>query len=165
MKNFIVKSLLLASIVAPAAGALAQDNAQNSLHAVQQASIAILKKKLEALEAQNKDLATRLAKVEGIAADSATKGTNAQTTANDAVARANNAQATANDAVNRANNASSRAASPVVMVGHESGRPWAQCPDGYHWIGGFNFGEPQVNVAYPEVNRWHKSWAWFCAKD
>jgi hypothetical protein len=150
--------MFLAATLGGSFHAFAQDNSLKNVSAVQEASIAMLKQKLEVLEAANKELATRLAKVEIVAADGVTRGTNAQNTANDAVTRADNAQTAAN-------NASSRAANPVVMVGHESGRPWAQCPEGYHWIGGFNFGDPQINVAFAEVNRWHKNWAWFCAKN
>jgi hypothetical protein len=158
VKAGTVKALFLAATMGCSYHASAQDKVHKNVDAIQEATISMLKKKLDALEIANKELAARVAKVEVVAADGVTRGTNAQSTANDALNRANSAQTTANFANNRA-------ANPVVMVGRESGRPWAQCPDGYHWIGGFNFGDPQVNVAFAEVNRWHKSWAWFCAKD
>ncbi len=61
--------------------------------------------------------------------------------------------------------ASARAQNPVIMLGHENGRPWAECPAAYHWIGGLNFGTNMIDVAFYEVNRWHKNFFWFCAKN
>lgn len=130
--------------------------------ALQSAEITMLKQKIkeltDSLQALKQGQTEAQKKIDSISTDLTVTKTavgTAQTTANNAVNAAAGAQATANTA-------NANTSNPVLMVGAESGRGWANCPAGYHWIGGFNH---DTTVAYPELNTWRANYSWLCARN